>query len=90
MKNMLTGRIDHLNFKNRETIRSTRIICATCSTVAKLYIYINTHTCFEAHERTLSLCHPKPSLLIDSTTTPFKIVVLIVLYKKYQLVILVI
>jgi hypothetical protein len=41
MKNILTGRIDHLNFdEDGETVRSTRVICATRSTVAKLYIYI--------------------------------------------------
>jgi hypothetical protein len=38
MKNILTGWIDHLNFEDRETIRSTRVICVTCSTIAK-YIY---------------------------------------------------
>jgi hypothetical protein len=36
MKNILTGRIDYLNFENGETARSTRVICATSSTVAKL------------------------------------------------------
>jgi hypothetical protein len=40
MKNILTGRIDYLNFKDGETVRSTRTIRTTCSTVAKLiYIY---------------------------------------------------
>jgi hypothetical protein len=29
MKNILTGRIDHLNFEDRETVRSTQAICAT-------------------------------------------------------------
>jgi hypothetical protein len=41
MKNILTGRIDHLNFEDEETVRITRTICAMRSTVAKLlYIYI--------------------------------------------------
>jgi hypothetical protein len=41
MKNILTGRIDYLNFKDGETVRSTRVIRATRSIVAKLiYIYI--------------------------------------------------
>jgi hypothetical protein len=39
MKNILTGRIDHLNFEDGETIRNTRVIRATLSNVAKL-IYI--------------------------------------------------
>jgi hypothetical protein len=39
MKNILTGRIDHLNFEDGETVYSTRAIRATRSTVAKLYIY---------------------------------------------------
>jgi hypothetical protein len=41
MNNILTGRIDNLNFENGEKIRSTRAIRATRSTVAKLiYIYM--------------------------------------------------
>jgi hypothetical protein len=44
MKNILTGRIGYLNFENGETVRSTRVIRATRSTLAKLslslYIYI--------------------------------------------------
>jgi hypothetical protein len=39
MKNILTDRIDHLNFKDGETICSTRVIRVTHNTVAKLYIY---------------------------------------------------
>jgi hypothetical protein len=35
MKNILTGRIDHLNFKDEETVHSTQAIRATRSTVAK-------------------------------------------------------
>jgi hypothetical protein len=38
MKNILTDRIDYLNFEDGETVRSTRAIRATRSTVAK-YIY---------------------------------------------------
>jgi hypothetical protein len=37
MKNILTGRIDYLNSEDGETIRSTRTILATRSTVAKLF-----------------------------------------------------
>jgi hypothetical protein len=44
MKNILASRIDHLNIEDGETVCSTRAICATHSTVAKLplslYIYI--------------------------------------------------
>jgi hypothetical protein len=40
MKNILIGQIDYLNFKDRETIRSTRIICATRNTIDKLSLYI--------------------------------------------------
>jgi hypothetical protein len=29
MKNILTGRIDHLNFENGKTVRNTQIIRAT-------------------------------------------------------------
>jgi hypothetical protein len=39
MKNILTGQIDHLNFEKRKIIRTTRAICATRSTVAKLLIH---------------------------------------------------
>jgi hypothetical protein len=38
MKNILTGRIDHLNFEDEETVRSTRVIRTTRSTVAKLLL----------------------------------------------------
>jgi hypothetical protein len=38
MKNILTGRIDYLNFEDGETVCSTRVIRATRSTVAKLYL----------------------------------------------------
>jgi hypothetical protein len=34
MENILTSRIDHLNFENGEMVRNTRIIHATHSTVA--------------------------------------------------------
>jgi hypothetical protein len=34
MENILTDRINHLNFENDETVRSTRIIRTTCKTVA--------------------------------------------------------
>jgi hypothetical protein len=40
MKNILIGRINHLNFEDSEMIRSTRVIRATRSTVAKLSLYI--------------------------------------------------
>jgi hypothetical protein len=40
MKNILTSRIDYLNFEDGETVRSIRTIRATRSTVAKLSIYI--------------------------------------------------
>jgi hypothetical protein len=40
MKNILTGRIDYLNFEDGETVRSTRTIRAMRSSVAKL-IYQN-------------------------------------------------
>jgi hypothetical protein len=40
MKNILTSRIDYLNFEDGETVRSTWVICATRRTVA-IYIYIN-------------------------------------------------
>jgi hypothetical protein len=40
MKNILTGRIDYLNFKDGEMIRSTRDIRATHSIVAKLSLSI--------------------------------------------------
>jgi hypothetical protein len=36
MKNILTSRIDHLNFEDGKTVCSTRVIRATRSTVAKL------------------------------------------------------
>jgi hypothetical protein len=36
MKNILTSRIDHLNFKNEETVHNTQAIRATRNTVAKL------------------------------------------------------
>jgi hypothetical protein len=41
MKNILTSRIDYLNFKDGKIVRNTQAIRATRSTVAKLYIYIN-------------------------------------------------
>jgi hypothetical protein len=40
MKNILTGRIDYLNFEDGKTVRSTHVIRATRNTVAKLSIYI--------------------------------------------------
>jgi hypothetical protein len=40
MKNILTGRIDHLNFEYGEMIHSTRVIRVTRSTVAKLSLSI--------------------------------------------------
>jgi hypothetical protein len=40
MKNILTGRIDYLNFKDGEMIRSTRTIRVTSNTVTKLSLYI--------------------------------------------------
>jgi transposase-like protein len=36
MKIILNGQINHLNFKNRESIHSTRTINATNSTINKL------------------------------------------------------
>jgi hypothetical protein len=44
MRNILIGRIDHLNFKDGETVCSTRTIRATHSTIIKLYIYIYIRT----------------------------------------------
>jgi hypothetical protein len=38
MKTILKGRIDHLNFKNGEPIRSTLVIRVTRSTIIKLSI----------------------------------------------------
>jgi hypothetical protein len=43
MKNILSGRINHLKFKDEETVRSTHIICATHSTIASLSLYIYIH-----------------------------------------------
>jgi hypothetical protein len=40
MKNILTERIDYLNFEDEKTIRSTRVIRSTRRTVAKLSLYI--------------------------------------------------
>jgi hypothetical protein len=46
IENILTGQIDHLNFKEGETVCSTRVIHATRSIVAKLSLYIYTHATF--------------------------------------------
>jgi hypothetical protein len=40
MKNIMTIQINHLNFEDGETVRSTRVIRATYNTVAKLSIYL--------------------------------------------------
>jgi hypothetical protein len=40
MKNILTDRIDYLNFEDGETVYSTWVIHTTRSTVAKLSLYI--------------------------------------------------
>jgi hypothetical protein len=56
MKNILTGRIDHLNFVDGETIRSTRAIRATRSTVAKLSLYIYIELGYGALQSTRVLC----------------------------------
>jgi hypothetical protein len=40
MKNILTGQIDYLNFKDGKTVRNTRVIRATHSTIVKLSLYL--------------------------------------------------
>jgi hypothetical protein len=51
MKNILTGRIDHLNFEEKETVRSTQAIRITRSTIAKLslslYIFFSISDSFD-------------------------------------------
>jgi hypothetical protein len=42
MKNILTGRINYLNFKDEKMVHSTQIIRATRITIAKLFSKNNT------------------------------------------------
>jgi hypothetical protein len=42
MKNILTGRINYLNFKDEKTVHSTQIIRAMRITIAKLFSKNNT------------------------------------------------
>jgi hypothetical protein len=54
MKNILTGRIDYLNFEDGETFRSTLAIRATRSTVVKLSLSLSLYIYMAAYKKHLS------------------------------------
>jgi hypothetical protein len=70
MKNILTGQIDYLNFKNKETVRSTQVIRATHNTVAKLSLSLSLYIYRERENlrylNPLVYRHPYPLSSLDS------------------------